>query len=99
MLAVALHVPEAVRAEARTGVNRNSMAYSSPTVHGDGRIQLRAVANTHARRNDAMRADHHRIANLHSVAEHRIRADRHVAPELNAGSDDGCGMYAPRRRG
>src|SRR5262245_37143038 len=94
MLAVALHVAEAVRSDARAGVDRDAIPDHRSAVDRDGRIQMTALAEGRACGNDAVWSDDRPGSDLRSVAEHHIRADGDLLRELHAGSDHGGCVYA-----
>ena len=56
----------------------------------DKRKDMRALANSGAPVNDAMRFETHTVAQLHFVANYRVRADITVAAEARLRADD-CG--------
>src|SRR5262245_17389853 len=99
MLAVALHVAESIRPDARACVNRDAIADHRATVDRDRRIQVTALAQDCTGGDDTVRSDDRPCTDLRSVAQHRIRADGDIPPELHAGSNHGGGMHAWWRRG
>src|SRR5262245_3668244 len=99
MLAVALHVAESVRSDARARVNRDAIADHRAAVDRDGRIQVAALTQDCTGGDDTVRSDDRLGPNARSVAQDRVWADSDVLPELYAGSDHGSRVDAWWRRG
>src|SRR4051794_21007803 len=92
MLAVALHVPEAVGADARAGVNRDAVAEARAAVQGHGRHEVALLAQLDAGPHYTVRPYDGAAPDRRAVADDRIWPDRRAAGQPHAPADDGGGV-------
>src|SRR5215475_11060492 len=97
MLLVALHVPESVRSDARTGVNRDAIADHRSAVDRHGRIEVAALTERCAGGDHTVRSDDRPSPDAYAVAQHCVWADCDVLPELHTGSNHRRRVAAGRR--
>src|SRR5437764_7074592 len=97
MLAIALHVTEAVGADARAGVNRDSVAEPRAAVHRHRRHEVTVLAQLDAGSEDAVRADDAAASDRRAVADHGIGPDGDAAAEPDATADHGGRVDALHR--
>src|SRR5437763_6636939 len=97
MLAVALHVAEAVGSDAGAGVNRDTVAEARAAVEGHGSHEVALFAQLDAGPHHAMRTDDGSAPDRRAVADDGIWADRDAAGQPDAGPDHGGGVDSLRR--
>ena len=94
MLAVPLHVAEAVGADPGAGMNRHPIGDDGAAVDRDARVQLARRADLDAGANHAMRPNDRAVPDDGAVADDRVRPDRDVPPESRTSLDDRRRVHA-----